>query len=218
MIFEKLFRKKKSEPVPLEITDKAVKKIRSQLASRPVGIRSVFKIEVDYRKESYSCSVGFMEKKDEIRTLYSYPIEISISAEDERFLEKFTLEYSDEDSLFYVYPNVEMEIERLPAKNIVRYSLNREIFHPESPLKEIATDKESVPLKIPAFIKKLFQAGAVSVYAKERFFQIEFPDSDITEEQEDIFAEIIKEYYDSCSYPLSAEANQIIPKRQYFSG
>ncbi|HNM06546.1 MAG TPA: hypothetical protein PKK05_26745, partial [Leptospiraceae bacterium] len=107
---------------------------------------------------------------------------------------------------------------RLPAKNIVRYSLNREIFHPESPLKEIATDKESVPLKIPAFIKKLFQAGAVSVYAKERFFQIEFPDSDITEEQEDIFAEIIKEYYDSCSYPLSAEANQIIPKRQYFSG
>lgn len=217
MIFEKLFRKKKAEPIPLEITEKAVRKIRSQLASRPVGIRSIFRIELNYKKESYSCSVGFIEKKDDLQTLYSYPIEISISQEDERFLEKCTLEYSDEDSMFYVYPNVEMEIERLPGKNICRYSLNRNIFHPESPIKEIAIDSNAVPPKIPAFIRKLFQAGAVSLYAKEHFFQIEFSDSDITEEQEDIFAEIIKEYFDTCSYPLYAEANQIILKRIHFS-
>ena len=216
MIFEKLFRKKKSESVPLEITDKAVKKIRSQLASRPVGIRSVFRIEIDYKKESYSCSVGFIEKKENLNTLYSYPVEISISKEDERFLEKFTLEYSEEDALFYVYPNVEISIERLPGKNICRFSLNRDVFHPDSPLKEIALEKENLPLKIPSFIKKFFEVGAISAYSIDNFYQIEFPTSEISTEQEDSFAEIIKEYYDICSYPLYADEHQIVPKRLAF--
>jgi Fe-S cluster assembly iron-binding protein IscA len=178
--FKKLFNQSSKLTInekPLCFTERALSKIREHLASRPTGVQSVFTILVEHKKEGAVYSVGFEDSKHYKKTLHAYPIPLVISEKDEHFLQGSTLDYSFEDNVFTIYPDIEIEVLDTPNKNIIRVFINRRVISIHSELSEYAIDHNTYSQNsetFPKLIQTLFKTQLVeSVYIRENMFSIE---------------------------------------------
>ncbi|MDX1957389.1 MAG: hypothetical protein SFU98_02395 [Leptospiraceae bacterium] len=190
---------------PLEFTETAIQKIQNQLSSRPNGVESCFKVQVNYKPDRAFVQVGFDEWKNQ-STIFDYPVRIQITEKDELFLRGFTIEFSEEDQSFYIYPNVEFIAEPTPKKNIVRFVLNRNIIHPNSKEKEFIFGvgmKQEISSPLIQSISN--SKGFSSMYITENKIQIEFLPDLASLENEEKVASILLDHFERKGYPLFIE-------------
>ncbi|MCB1179126.1 MAG: hypothetical protein KDK36_16190, partial [Leptospiraceae bacterium] len=77
----------------LKISNEAEEKITSQLESRPKGIKSTFKIQIQYEPDRFYVQVGFDEFQPGQDTIFSYPFPLLISRNDELLLRGSKIDY-----------------------------------------------------------------------------------------------------------------------------
>jgi hypothetical protein len=193
---------------PLEFTDNAIIKIKDQIGSRPQGIRTGFKVQVEYKPDRAFTKVGFDEYFS-ISTIFQYPIPITISEKDEIFLRGHLIDFFEEENAFFIYPNIEISAEDTPRKNIVRFHINRYIIHPESPEKQYVFGKGMKTENAPPLIKSISSAkGFLSLYAACNKIQIEFLPQEICLKNEEKMASILLDHFERKGYPLYVQDGQ----------
>ncbi|HNB97426.1 MAG TPA: NifU N-terminal domain-containing protein [Leptospiraceae bacterium] len=206
-IFKTIFKEKKTLSVnesPLFFTENAIAKINEHIESRPVGIKSAFKIQIVYEKEKIQCQVGFDDYKLIRKTLYEYPVPVILNEKDELFLRGAYIDYHLENDAFFYYPNIHLEVLSRFKNSILVFYLDRNIVSPKSQIQSIAIQQTSLPNKMPLLIRKLFETDLVeSIYAERNFISVEKKVSNQTDlEVEEKITDVILSYYETCGYPL----------------
>jgi hypothetical protein len=198
---------------PLRFSDAAISKIQSQLNSRPSGIRSTFKIQLQYEPDRFYVQVGFDEFKPGQSTLFHYPFPLFISNADEKLLRGSLLDYLEEEKSFFLYPEIEIEAEDTPKTDIIKFFINRLIISESSPEKEFAiSHKDFDSSKHPFFLNALFSTGLVeSIYLKSNWVQIELSREKIGRDSEQKIADVLLDYFEKCGYSMYINNEKIIP-------
>lgn len=203
----------KSDTKPLHFSFLAIQKINQHLSTRPTDIHSAFQVKVLYKPEKYIVQVGFNEYVQH-KNIFKYPVELMVSGKDELFLRGFEIDYHEDEAAFFVYPNIEVEAIDTPRRNIVKFIINRHIISPNSPTSELVIEKNGyTKRKDLHLLNTIFSKDFVeSIFAKENWIQVEFSPRVSLRESETKIGEALVEYFESCSYPLIIEKNQIYPE------
>ncbi|TGM52864.1 hypothetical protein [Leptospira adleri] len=125
--FKKLSFAPKFSLLPLQFSETAISVIQKHLENRN---QSAFQIRLERKQRRVDVQVGYDQKKNQ-KTLYSYPIPLQVSKEDEICLEGSRLDWDEENFDFRIYPDVDLEIEYGSVLNRFRITVNRFVFEDE---------------------------------------------------------------------------------------
>ncbi|AOP34999.1 hypothetical protein A0128_14765 [Leptospira tipperaryensis] len=126
--FKNRFTTSKIALPPLQFSEIAISAIRKHLEKRP---QSAFQVRIERKKHRVDVQVGYDQKKN-LKTLYSYPVLLEISKEDEICLEGSRLDWDEESSDFRIYPDVDLEIEYGMVRKRFQILVNRFVFQDEN--------------------------------------------------------------------------------------
>jgi Fe-S cluster assembly iron-binding protein IscA len=185
---------------PLHFTDLAVSKINAHLAG--LKAKSCFQVRVLYKTNSYDCRVGFTDASLLKNTIFEYPVKLLIDEKDEFFLRGSTLDFQEESQLFYIYPDIQIEVSNL-KKNILSIYLNRSIIAENSKFPFLAIDKTKLNNSLPKYILDILSLRDInSLFIESNFISIEKNKFSSATELEDKVVDILLDYFTKCSYPL----------------
>ncbi|AXR60837.1 hypothetical protein [Leptospira mayottensis] len=139
----------RSSILPLRFSEEAVAVIRTHLANRP---ESSFHLRIERKGGHASVQVGYEQKKN-LNTIHAYPIKIEISEEDEICLEGSRIDWKPEKQEFYIYPDVDLDIEYQNILNRFKIRANRNVFRNDKA--RIYRDPSEFPNWFPLRIRKL---------------------------------------------------------------
>lgn len=189
---------------PLIFSENSLIKINSHLEK--LEFRSLFKIEVVRRKNLYQCNVGFDDKKFYTKTNFDYPTELILTKKDELFLRGCNLEYDLEKEQFFIYPNIEVQLDPF-RKNFTRIYLNRNFISDKSIYRFVGIEKNQFH-NLPFYIEKILMVDSIkSLYIEKNFISIEHESK--FQNIENVLIDILFDYFSTCSYPILISDNKV---------
>ena len=192
---------------PLKFTDLALEKIQAHMQS--LRTNSCFQVRVIYKTNSYDCRVGFTDASLWKPTLFQYSIPILIDQKDELFLRGSTLDFQEESQLFYIYPDIQIEVSSL-KKNLLSIYINRAILSENSKIPFLALDKTKLEESLPKYIFDILSLADInSLFIESNFISIEKNKFSSTIDLEDKVIDILLDYFTKCSYPLMVFENRV---------